>query len=423
MFQEVSGLEQRLSELQAQIDRLTISLQLWRDGQERITPADERLSRFADEVGEVLDAWSTIGDRHARAVDALEQQIAAFAAVEKRFHRDSAEPFLAVHQVVQQEWASLSPLELEPAGVRREQVAELAHACVSAAVNSHSTSRATDVLNAGEVNLQRQLADIVRLPAVHSPVEQPVAVQPVVRSDDPVRTIEPAALDGDMIEPIAELQVRLRESEARTLDVAGAQRRVQRTLGILVVLLVVAVAGGAWWASMLQRRISGSLERLSEVEERSARVADAAAEQVSAARADAERLAASARSASVAAQTMSAVLAAPDLVRYGLSGVDGPATAQLLWSRSRGLVLSAARLPALAPGMTYQVWLLTSGDATSAGLIAPDDGGRATLVSDVPPRVRPVVGVAITVEPSGGSAAASSQVVAMNKVVPPTPAP
>ena len=123
--------------------------------------------------------------------------------------------------------------------------------------------------------------------------------------------------------------------------------------------------------------VVGALERGGRA---SVRLAAAAAEQVSTARADAERISAAERSTSAAAQTMSAVLAAPDLIRYGLTGVDGPATAQLLWSRSRGLVLSAARLPALAAGSTYQVWLLTSDGAISAGVIAPDESGRATLV-------------------------------------------
>ena len=49
------------------------------------------------------------------------------------------------------------------------------------------------------------------------------------------------------------------------------------------------------------------------------------------------------------------------------------------------------------------MWLLTSDGAISAGVIAPDESGRAPLVSAISPRVRPVLGVSITVEPSGGS--------------------
>ena len=120
---------------------------------------------------------------------------------------------------------------------------------------------------------------------------------------------------------------------------------------------------------------------------------------------------------------MLAVLAAPDLVRYGLTSVDSaPVTAQLLWSRSRGLALSAARLPPLPPDSAYQVWLLTGVESVSAGLLVPDDAGRATIVTDSPPSVpRPVVGVSITVEPAGGSAAPSEHIVALNRIVRSTP--
>jgi anti-sigma-K factor RskA len=74
-----------------------------------------------------------------------------------------------------------------------------------------------------------------------------------------------------------------------------------------------------------------------------------------------------------------------------------------LWSRTRGLVLSGSRLPAAPPESTYQLWLVTDTQSVGAGLFVPDDAGRATLVVDAPPRVPgPVVGAAVTVEPSGG---------------------
>ena len=356
--------------------------------------------------------------------------------------------------MVQQEWAALPPVQLEPTGARREQAAELTHTCMSAAVNSPGTLQSDDALAAGERELQRELAEIVRLPvdalqAVHAfPVVHsmadvhslpevdslpdghslPTVDSPAVQSSDHIgdefRPAAPEPVTRVAVEPLdPEVQVLLRESDQRALDLVEAHRRLQRTLVFVVVLLVIAVAGGTWWVSTLQRRIGASLERLSAVDERSVRLAAAAAEQVSTARADAERISAAERSTSAAAQTMSAVLAAPDLIRYGLTGVDGPATAQLLWSRSRGLVLSAARLPALAAGSTYQVWLLTSDGAISAGVIAPDESGRATLVIAISPRVRPVLGVSITVEPSGGSPAPSAHVVAINRPVPPAPVP
>lgn len=98
-------------------------------------------------------------------------------------------------------------------------------------------------------------------------------------------------------------------------------------------------------------------------------------------------------------------MASPDLVRFALTGTDpgARAYAQVLLSRTRGIVLSVARLPAARPGSTYQIWLLTSGAPVNVGVFEPDAAGRATIAQDVPPNVtRPVTGVSVTLEPSGG---------------------
>src|SRR6185503_7844690 len=60
------------------------------------------------------------------------------------------------------------------------------------------------------------------------------------------------------------------------------------------------------------------------------------------------------------AQSTTAVLAAPDLARIDLQGqaVAPDARARALWSRSRGLVFTAANLPPAPAGKTYQVWVV-----------------------------------------------------------------
>jgi len=126
---------------------------------------------------------------------------------------------------------------------------------------------------------------------------------------------------------------------------------------------------------------------------------------MAATRADAEKQIGEARVAALNAQIVSNVLAAPDLVRLNLVGPDhtSRASAQVLWSRTRGLVLSGSHLPAAPPESTYQLWLVTDTQSVGAGVFVPDEAGRATLVVDAPPRVPgTVVGAAVTVEPSGG---------------------
>lgn len=100
-----------------------------------------------------------------------------------------------------------------------------------------------------------------------------------------------------------------------------------------------------------------------------------------------------------------AVLAAPDLARIDLAGqpLAPSASARAYWSRSHGLVVTAANLPALPPGRTYQVWVLTKEPSPlSAGLIKPDRDGRATLTVVTPLDMPDPVAMAVTIEPDGG---------------------
>ena len=78
--------------------------------------------------------------------------------------------------------------------------------------------------------------------------------------------------------------------------------------------------------------------------------------------------------------------------RYDAKG--GNAT--LLVSRSGEAVLAARRLPPLAAGTVYELWVIAGDRAQPAGLFR---GSLATLTRPVPPGAT----VAVSVEPSGGS--------------------
>ncbi len=451
MFQEAPGFEQRLTELQGQIDRLTISLQLWRDGQERLTPADERLARFADDVSEVLEEWSAIGDRHARAVEALEQQVAAFASVESRLHAESAERFVTLQRMVQQEWATLRQLQLEPAGLRREQAAELTHACVTAAtaVPFIPVEPPTDA----EWDLQQHLAQVVRAPAAdvvpaavtpepHDPgaaapvagfipVEAPAPMAPVAESA-PAAVIpaRPAVADeaepmrAELTERLAEMHVLFRDTLERATDEQDAlQRRNVRMVFVLALVLAALVGGGAWRMASLQREVAATSTRLADLEAGATRAAAAAAQRLAEARSETARVTELARQAAADTEAMGAVLAAPDLARYALTGVEGsPMSAQLLWSRSRGLVLSATGVPAPPEGQRYQAWLLTESDAVSAGPLRIGADGRGTLIASRPPGLTgPVIGASITLETESGRTTPTGPIVALHRLARPTP--
>jgi len=104
------------------------------------------------------------------------------------------------------------------------------------------------------------------------------------------------------------------------------------------------------------------------------------------------------------AQATTAVLAAPDLARIDLQGqpVAPDARARALWSRSRGLVFTAANLPPAPEGKAYQVWVVTAQAPISAGLLTPDSSGIGTQYYMTPADIAPPVAVAVTLEPAGG---------------------
>ncbi|MEV6831725.1 anti-sigma factor [Amycolatopsis sp. NPDC051102] len=92
------------------------------------------------------------------------------------------------------------------------------------------------------------------------------------------------------------------------------------------------------------------------------------------------------------------VLDAPDA--SAIQGV-GQGHATLVVSRSRNqAVLLASDLPALDAGHVYQVWLIGTGGARSAGLMTTAASQRM-LVANLPSDVDRI---GITVEPAGGSA-------------------
>src|SRR4029079_19159993 len=100
-------------------------------------------------------------------------------------------------------------------------------------------------------------------------------------------------------------------------------------------------------SSRLQNQVNAATARVSQAEQQAQAATKSASDQIAAAREEATQQIAQAREAAEKAQTISDVLAAPDLVRYNLVGGDANTmfSAQVLYSRSRGLVFSESPLP------------------------------------------------------------------------------
>ena len=401
MHQQAPDLEQRLSKLEAQLDRFTLTLQQWQQTQKQRQPVESRLSHLIEQSNDILGRWTTteqqlreqasnLGEICAAAtssVTGLERTESRFAALETDLHR-------RLNELAQGLQAAVAELR---------------------AVAAQRTASPPDAAQAWP------LEDVVRLHGdlrrsaqghgdVHSTGRDAAAHDGAVARTPPQLPAVAAAL-ADRVESLEHAVVEGREEAAAVADRSQRQRRMW-SIAFAVLALVVVGAGALVFG--LQRRVDARLSeaaaKVTAAQQQAEAAAQLANQRVAATRENADRKIAEAEQTARNAQTVSDVLAAPDLIRFNVtSGETTPrAYAQLLWSRSRGLVFSGSRVPPAPAGSTYQAWLLTAAEPVSAGVFVPDQAGRVMMVAQDPPRVpRPVTGVAVTLEPTGGRPAPS----------------
>ncbi len=464
VYQEVPGIDQRLGELQSQLDRLTVSLQLWRDQQEHLKPAEDRLADLTRQVTSILNQWSSTGERQARAVGQLEERVSAFGAVEERLHQDAAERLRALERVIEQEWTALREIHEAPVRELREQADTLSRVSIAATnsgVSGFDRAEARLVaietaLNDRLTTVSEQLATAVaeiralapaRLadpPAPAWPIEGVVRLHNQLReTNDSVTTIDTAvsapspshgatvpaplalpAAPADVVARLDSIEQTFAEHDAAVRTAASEGARTTRLMTLVgggaAVLLLVAGLGG--WT--LQRQAREAAERASAAERQAQAAVTAANQQLSVVRDDAAKQLADARAGTARAQMVSDVVVAPDLVRFNIAGSGpSPMSGQVLWSRTRGVVFSGVRLAPPAAGMTYQLWMLTDTAPVTAGTFVPDATGRVTFAVEAPRVPRSVIGAALTLEPAGGSATPSDLLMRNRVAAPPPPAP
>jgi hypothetical protein len=386
------NLDQRLSRFEAQLDRFSLALQQWHQ-QARISPP-------------------------AAAAPDVDQRIRT------------------IEETLDRETAALRRLHEEPLKELQAHVAALKEICVAAATSvrslDHSESRLSAIqsdvhTHLGELSraLQILVADLRVSTSTALSAQGPAAAWPLERivhlHDELRRTgdrggatavgdappgpgVSFSAHGGSDIDvSSAEAAGAIREHDSATISrrmwLAGIAAFA--VLAIIVFLL----------EQRIERRLNDAGERVTAAERQAAAATQLANQQIVVARDDANRQIAQARDSALRAETVGAILTAPDLIRFNLMSpsVDR-SSAQVLWSRTRGVVLSASRLPAAPPNTSYQLWLKTSTQSVSAGVFVPDANGRATLVTDVPPKVvGAVLGAEVTLEQSGGAAVPSGR--------------
>ena len=138
--------------------------------------------------------------------------------------------------------------------------------------------------------------------------------------------------------------------------VSGRSERQRQMWSVAFAVLALVVVGASALAIGLQRRVDARLTeaaaKVTAAQQQAEAAAQLANQKVADTRENADRKIAEAEQTARNAQTVSDVLAAPDLVRFNVtSGATTPrAYAQMLWRRSRGLVFSGSRVPPAPAG-------------------------------------------------------------------------
>jgi len=109
-----AGLEPTLSELQAQIDRLSLVVHHGREHQGQLAPMAQQLAQLTDRLADILTGWSETDERRAIAVREVETRLADWGAIENRLHQDSAVRIRELEEAIQHEWLELRQVHDEP---------------------------------------------------------------------------------------------------------------------------------------------------------------------------------------------------------------------------------------------------------------------------------------------------------------------
>jgi hypothetical protein len=127
-----------------------------------------------------------------------------------------------------------------------------------------------------------------------------------------------------------------------------------------------------------------------------------------------QRLTAEALTSSARAERLANVLAASDARAFPLRGQRAAAAAegQVLFSPTRGIALTASKLPATSSNDVYQIWLVTSRGSIGLGLVSPDTQGRVGVAFETPPDLAGnVTGFMLSLEPAGGNTTPTGPIV------------
>ncbi len=437
--QQESDLERRISEIQVQLERLNTTLAQSAESRPPLALVETRVSSLTQQFAEILDRWTLSDLRHERAIGEMEARLKDLESLKARVEHSAEGHLHSLERKVSDEWSALQHMLGQQIAQLQEHAARLGETSVATAGTALSgLERAESRLAAIQAEMAERVGQLSRdvqtalaeirsgLPMAaratanteHWPLDQVMRLHDELRQTDGEERGGRPARDSKTIKLLPE-SAEIPDSgeravfadndtvqqihERRIHEQRQGERRLPWIAAVLVLLVGLAVS--AFFAWRFQQEFDAASTRMTQVEQQAQSTRAAAEQQIAASQKEAERRILEANDTALKAQMVSEVLAAPDLVRYGLSGGNAAPAArgQLLWSRSRGLVLSASRVPKAPPGSAYQLWLVTASGPTRAGATDADTEGRLSLASDkIPPVARPVVGALLTLEPING---------------------
>ena len=229
--------------------------------------------------------------------------------------------------------------------------------------------------------------------------------------EDQLKTVEQRTIDiaGNCVGVVQEALSVLRARESEVVNAAPAEPPAQQARAATIVLataLVMVTVFSAFTTWRLNRDLQAVSLRAAASDARMAEMKQFVERQTRSTGDAAQRLSAEALAAASAASRLAAVLAASDVGVYPLRGqaAAAAATGQVFLSASRGIVVSASRVPRLGSNQTYQLWMTTTRGPISLGFVEPDAQSSVNAPFESLPEQRgSVIGFMLTIEPTGGS--------------------
>jgi hypothetical protein len=154
-------LDHTITELQAQIDQLSLALHQWRSTQDHLEPMEQRLTELTERCAEILTRWTATDARHAQAVGQVEARLHDWSNIEARLQQDAVQRLRELEVTIENEWKALRQMHEEPIRQLREQAAALGETCRTAAsLALQSFEKAETRIAALEADLQGRLTKI-----------------------------------------------------------------------------------------------------------------------------------------------------------------------------------------------------------------------------------------------------------------------